>query len=150
MKKFRLEDINKQQAFTEPPEGYFDRLPGIIQSKTTQKERGPITSILFIRALKMVPVAALLVLIAIFTGIIPMKEAKPDFDEILSEVSSEDIIQYLEELDISNEEILEEADLAALSMEFEAVEDPLMEALDIEDETILRLFDETKMEDGLL
>jgi hypothetical protein len=98
----------------------------------------------------MVPVAALLVLIALFTGIIPMKDAKPDFNEILSEVSSEDIIQYLEELDISNEEILEEADLAALSMEFEAVEDPLMEALDIEDETILRLFDETKMEDGLL
>lgn len=150
MKKFRIEDIDKRRVFTEPPEGYFDKLPGIIQSKTAHKERSSKSRVFFIRALKMVPVAALLILIALYSGVISLKEDNPGFEELLSEVSSDDIIQYLEEIDISNEEILEEVDLTALSLEFEQIEDPLLETLDIEDEALLQLYDEYEIQDSLL
>ena len=150
MKKFRLEDLEKRQVFNKPPEGYFDRLPGIIQAKTAHKATKSNQQVVWIKALKMVPVAALLVLIAIYSGIFQRQGTEPGFEEMLSQVTSEDIILYLEELDISNDEILQEVDLKALSLEFENMEDPLMDNLEIEDETLMQLYDDFDLQDSLL
>ncbi len=153
MKKIRLEDLKKRQVLSEPPEGYFDRLPGIIQSKTAHKAktgRKAARQVYWIRALKLVPVAALLVIIALYSGIFTANDVNPDFEELLSQVSTEEIVLYLEELDISNEEILEGVDIKALSMELENVDDPLMENLEIEDETLIELYEDFDLQDSLL
>ena len=150
MKKFRLEDLEKRQVFNKPPEGYFDRLPGIIQAKTAHKAGKSGRQLVWTNALKLVPVAALMILIAIYSGIFQERTVEPGFEEILSQVTSDDIILYLEELDISNDEILEEVDLKALSLELESIDDPLMDNLEIEDETLIQLYDDFDLQDSLL
>ena len=148
MKKFRLEDIDKRRVFNDPPERYFDELPGIIQAKTANagKKKG----IVWVRALKLVPAAALLLLIAFYSGIFTADESTPEFEEILSEVNSEDIIEYLVELDVTNEEILTEVDFNSVSFEFESIGDPLMNNLDVEDEALIELYEEYDLPNGLL
>lgn len=149
MKKYRLEDIKKQQVFTEPPEGYFDRLPGIIQAQTANKPvRRP--QLYWVRVLRLVPLAAVVVLIALYSGLLDKKESGPGLDELLSEVTTDEIIQYLEDLDLTNEEILEEVDLMALSSEFEDLQDRLIDNLNIEDETMIQLYDDFDVQDSLL
>ncbi len=149
MKKYRLEDIKKQQVFTEPPEGYFDRLPGIIQAQTANKPvRRP--QLYWLRVLRLAPLAAVVVLIALYSGLLNKKESGPGLDELLSEVTTDEIIQYLEDLDLTNEEILEEVDLMALSSEFEDLQDRLIDNLNIEDETMIQLYDDFDVQDSLL
>jgi hypothetical protein len=149
MKKHRLEDINKSQVFTEPPEGYFDKLPGILQARTANK---PVKTarLYWVGALKLIPAAAAIVLIVLYSGLLNQKESAPGFEEMLSEVTSDDILQYLEELDLTSEEILDEVDLRVLSLEFEDMEDPLIDNLDIEDETLLQMYDDFDLQDSLL
>ena len=149
MKKYRLEDIKKRRVFTKPPDGYFDKLPGIIQAKTANKP-GKSTRIVWITALKWVPAAALLAVIAFYSGLFQPQMVTPGFEEVLAEVSNEDIIWYLQEIDITNDEILEEVDLSALSLGIDQMHDPLMETLDIEDETLLQLYDDFDVQDSLL
>ena len=147
--KYRLEDINKRQVFTKPPDGYFDKLPGIIQAQTANKpSERPL--LYWVRAMKLVPAVAAIVLIVLYSGLLNYDQSVPGLDEVLSEVTSEDIIKYLENMELTNEEILEEVDLMALSLEFEDMEDPLIENLDIEDETWMQLYDDAGVQDDLL
>lgn len=149
MKKHRLEDINKSQVFTDPPEGYFDKLPGILQARTANKTVKT-ARFYWVGALKLIPAAAAIVLIVLYSGLLNQKESAPGFEEMLSEVTSDDILQYLEELDLTSEEILDEVDLRVLSLGFEDLEDPLIDNLDIEDETLLQLYDDFDLQDSLL
>ena len=149
MKKFRLEDIEKQQVFTKPPDGYFEKLPGIIQAKTANKSRTGAKTF-WLTALKLAPVAGLLVFIALYSGVFNSQDSGPGLEDVLSEVSTEDIIWYLEELDITNDEIFEEVDLKALSLEIDDMRNPLLESMDIEDEALIELYDDYNMQEGLL
>jgi len=149
MKKFRLDDLKKNRLFSDPPQDYFDKLPGIIQAKTANQPRTQ-SQTYWIGALKLIPVAALMVLIALYSGLLNNEKSVPGFNVILSEVSSDDIIQYLEELDISNEEILAEVDMNALSFEFDDTQDPLIDNLNIEDEALMQLYDDFDVQDSLL
>ena len=149
MKKHRLEDIKKSQVFTAPPEGYFDKLPGILQARTANKTVKT-ARFYWVGALKLIPAAAAIVLIVLYSGLLNQKESAPGFEEMLSEVTSDDILQYLEELDLTSEEILDEVDLRVLSLGFEDLEDPLIDNLDIEDETLLQLYDDFDLQDSLL
>jgi hypothetical protein len=149
MKKFRLEDIDKRQVFNKPPDDYFEKLPGIIQAKTANKSKSnPRTYLLM--ALKLAPVAGLLVFLALYSGVFSSQESGSGFDDMLSEVSNEDIIWYLEELDLTSDEIFEEVDLKALSHEIDDMRNPLLESMDIEDEAFIELYDDYNMQEGLL
>ena len=150
MKKIRLEDLDKRQVFNQPPEGYFDRLPGVIQAKTAHKAGSDGRQVFWIKVLKLIPVAAVLALIMVYSGLFSRQESTPGFEDLLSEVTTDDIILYLEDMEISNEEILEEVDLTAFSVEFESHEDPLIDNLDIEDESLIQLYQEYDLQDSLL
>ena len=149
MKKFRLEDIDKRQVFTKPPDGYFEKLPGIIQAKTANKPRTAAKTF-WLTALKLAPVAGLLVFIALYSGVFNSRDAGQGLEDVLSEVSTDDIIWYLEELDITNDEIFEEVDLKALSLEVDDMRNPLLESMEIEDEALIELYDDYNMQESLL
>ena len=104
----------------------------------------------WVGVLRLVPLAAVVVLIALYSGLLNKKESGPGLDELLSEVTTDEIIQYLEDLDLTNEEILEEVDLMALSSEFEDLQDRLIDNLNIEDETMIQLYDDFDVQDSLL
>jgi hypothetical protein len=67
----KLEDIPKKTIF-EVPEGYFDKLPGVIQSRIAEQN--------------------------------PVKERIP----YLASVNSQDLVDYLDEGEVSIDEILDE------------------------------------------
>jgi hypothetical protein len=101
----KLEDIPKNNIF-EVPDGYFDRLPSKIQARIekTQPETHAV-SIFSFTLRYAVPVMLLGLATYLF-----WPKADSDHD-LLASVSSEQLVAYLNETDISTEDLLEEAQL---------------------------------------
>ena len=117
----RLEDIPKKSIF-ETPEGYFDQLPNIIQSRIAEKET--VTSSLF--SFKLVvryafPILAIgIALFFIFRQNVPLGNP----DELLASVSSEELSYYLVESDFTTDELLDLVDLT--DIEINALNDEIL------------------------
>jgi len=104
----KLEDIPKKEIFS-VPEGYFDKLPGVIQSRVAQKERHliPVNRLVLRYAL---PVVALIVVAVFWLN----RPTEISAENILASVETQDLIAYLNESDISTEEILENVSFDAI------------------------------------
>jgi hypothetical protein len=118
----KLEDIPKNHPF-KVPEAYFDKLPGIIQSRIGQKEPMPYFRYAFQYAL---PVAILVTIAVIFF----LPNSEQTVDTMLASVSTEELVVYLEQSDITTEELLESMDLNAENLE--AIESELYNLDDVE------------------
>lgn len=99
----KLEDIPKKEIFN-APEGYFDTLPGRIQARIEKDHniaRRPVVSFSLKYALPALIVAA--------AGIFWFTSAnKPlDVDSMLSAIETQDLVAYLDESDISTDEVIE-------------------------------------------
>jgi hypothetical protein len=105
----RLEDIPKKNIF-ETPEGYFDELPGIIQSRIVEKSRTTSPFPSFGLALRYaVPVLAIAIaLFFVFRSNAPLGNP----DELLASVSTEELTYYLVESDFTTDELLDLVDLS--------------------------------------
>jgi hypothetical protein len=106
----KLEDIPKKQIF-EVPEGYFEKLPGIIQSRVATEHKE--TSLWGARSLRLQYVLPAVVLIA--AGIFWFTQSPSDLttENILASVQTQDLVTYLGEADFTTEELLDDADLDA-------------------------------------
>ena len=125
----KLDEIPKKHPF-EVPEGYFDRLPGIIQARVAEKSEVKEAKPYFRYALQYaLPVIVLAIVALIY--FIPKNE---DADTILASVSTEELVAYLENSEITTEELLEEMTLDTESIE--AIESEVyfnFDELDIEE-----------------
>lgn len=104
----KLEDIPKKQNF-EVPEGYFEKLPGIIQARVaqpSQKEGWWFFSRFSIRF-------ALPAVILLFVGIFWYYRAQMDqsVETILATVQTEDLVAYLSDSDLTTDELLDDVHL---------------------------------------
>lgn len=101
----KLEDIPKKAIF-EAPYGYFDKLPGLIQARISENKPRQVARPYLRYALQYaLPVVALLVAALIF-----LKPAQPvDAERLLASVSTEELAAYLEQSDLSLDELLENA-----------------------------------------
>ncbi|MCB0492070.1 MAG: hypothetical protein KDC93_06600 [Cyclobacteriaceae bacterium] len=118
----KLEDIPKKNVFKEP-EGYFDELPGIIQSRIAKEEAKPLGIPSFGLVLRYaLPVLAVgLALFLIFRQS-DLMSSNPE--ELLASVDTEALSNYLIESDLTTEELLDYADLD--SKDIEALNDQLL------------------------
>ena len=113
----KLEDIPKKNAF-KVPEGYFDELPQIIQSRIAKKEAWP-AGIPSFRWAWRYALPVLAVCLALFFLLRPSGPgATPE--ELLASVDEEALATYLMESDLTTEELLDmasldEADINALN-----------------------------------
>jgi hypothetical protein len=109
----KLDEIPKNHPF-EVPDGYFERLPGIIQSRITApspvEKRTPV-----LRYALQFAVPVVLVLVAALYFLKPSQHA--DASTILASVSTEELFAYLEESEISTDDLLNEALLDAEGIE---------------------------------
>lgn len=124
----KLENIPKKNIY-EVPEGYFDKLPGMIQARI--EKENPRSHFLFTwgTTLKY----ALPVVIIFVIGLIWFNQSddkKGDFNSILATIETEDLVAYIGESDITTDELL---DAALLDMQ---------DAADIEDEVYGDVYDE--------
>jgi hypothetical protein len=103
-KMIRLDDIPKNRMFS-TPEDYFDKLPGIIRSKTTEtaREQGFVFNLpVFYR----LAVPALAILLVVFYFALRPTGSNYDVPALLAEVSTAELIAYLDESDITTDELL--------------------------------------------
>src|SRR5690349_21257375 len=102
----KLEDIPKNHPF-KVPEGYFDRLPEVIQARVANKSMVKEGKPYFRYALQYALPAIAMAIVAV----IYLTPNKPEtIDTMLASVSTEDLVAYLEESEITADELLESMD----------------------------------------
>jgi hypothetical protein len=106
----KLEDIPKKDIFS-VPDGYFEKLPGILQSRLTEHHQPSWkTSPIFRYSVRVaIPVLALAVGIFWYTR----QTGGTDAEMILASVETEDLMVYLQESDLSTEELMDHLPLNA-------------------------------------
>lgn len=109
----KLEDIPKNHPF-KVPEGYFDKLPGIIQARVAEQSEVKEAKPYFRLALQY---ALPVVVLAIVAVIYFVPKNGQDVDTMLASVSTEELVAYLEDSEITTEELLEEMTLDNESVE---------------------------------
>ncbi|MGE0773170.1 MAG: hypothetical protein AB7K37_15780 [Cyclobacteriaceae bacterium] len=104
----KLDEIEKKSIF-EVPEGYFDKLPGMIQSRIEATKPQPVCVPYYRLALRYaLPVAAVVFAVLVIFRNGDDLSASPE--ELLSSVSTEELAIYLTESGVSTEMLLEEVD----------------------------------------
>ena len=104
----KLEDIPKKQNF-EVPEGYFEKLPGIIQSRVVQQHKERSWGLDNSFALRFAVPVVILLAVGIFWY--SRSQMDKSVENILASVQTEDLITYLSESDFTTDELLEDAQL---------------------------------------
>jgi hypothetical protein len=103
----KLEDIPKKNIF-EVPDGYFEKLPTIIQSRVAvEKSSSPALKF----GLRFAIPAFLIALAIVFS--VNRRETAISAENILASVQTEDLVAYLKEADMTTDELLEDVELDA-------------------------------------
>lgn len=131
-----LENIPKKNVF-EVPEGYFDSLPGIIQARVAQEKKEPFWVFPVHYSVKYAVPALAIVLIAFF---IWSKPSIQSADDLLASVDSASLVAYLEDSDISSDDLLESIPLQ--TEEVDAIQKNSMDEIQADDLDLKTLSDE--------
>jgi hypothetical protein len=105
----KLEDLPKKEIFT-VPDGYFEKLPGVIQARVAapSKAARPV--------LRYTLQYALPVVVLLAAGIFwfaPATTSSTQAETLLADVNTEDLIAFLNDTDISTDELLDHGTLDA-------------------------------------
>jgi hypothetical protein len=107
----KLEDIPKKEIFT-VPDGYFETFPGIVQSRVAERNQPSLkTSPVFRYSVRFA--IPLLVLLAVGVFWYTRQPGGTDAETILASVETEDLMVYLQESDLSTEELMDHLPLDA-------------------------------------
>jgi hypothetical protein len=127
----KLEDIPKKSIF-EVPEGYFDRLPGVIQSRIAEKSPVRDQQSYWVLSLRYALPAIVLIAASIFVYQNYYSNQATDAESILASIDSQELVNYLDDDNVSMEEILEDVDVNEINpdelntMEFDFSETDLL------------------------
>ena len=126
--KYKLDDIEKKKVF-DVPEGYFEDLPMKIQKRIESES----TSKMAIAWPKWsVALAASLPLIAVFLFVIPSNDVNAE--DLLASVTQEELIAYLDEIELEEFEIITALGDNPSVFDFEETEG--LDDIDLEDQSI--------------
>jgi len=102
----KLEDIPKKEVF-DVPEGYFEKLPGMIQSRVSKSSAIPRP--VWVYGLRYALPAVILLAVAIFWFNRPGDDHSPE--DMLASIQTEELVEYLNDSDLTTDELLEQAHL---------------------------------------
>jgi len=139
--KFQINDLKKENIL-KVPEGYFDDLPMRIQSRIEQPKSIWEHSTLSFSIKYALPAIAI-ILIAYFGFL--RSPSIPEYEAILNEISTEEIVNYLAYSDVTTDEMLDNFDLEMLSMEITGSDDILFEDNDIDDQDLIDIYQELEV-----
>ena len=123
----KLEDIPKSNGF-EAPEGYFDRLPGIIQARVTKEQLEP-AGMPFLRYGLRIAVPILAIVAAAFFYRYDTRAQSAE--ELIASIDSAALAAYLGETDLSADDLLETITLDA--NELQAIQEGSMKEIILND-----------------
>ena len=139
--KYKLDDIDRKKVF-KAPDGYFENLPLKIQ-KRVEEERN--TSVRYAVPKWSLALAASLALIITFFFI--SQNNRPSPEEMLAEVSQDELVAYLDHLDLDEYEIATAFDE---DVEIFDEETNVLDGIDLEDQSIDDVLQEYDLEDEIL
>jgi len=143
----KLEDIKKKNIYT-VPDNYFDQLPTKIQSRINEKTPVFRIKLSWSLVFKVATPAFAMIMILFYFGL-KNNNTYESADEILSQVSSQDLIAYLETTDITTDEIIEEIDFTDVELDF--YEDgSIMQDIEMNKDNINTLLDEYGIDTDIL
>jgi len=149
-KKIRLDDIRKESIY-KVPSRYFVELPGIIQARIQKGQGETQRSSLPIFNWKIAFATATLLLTVVFYALFRGNSEAISPEEILAQVSIEDIIEYLDFSEITTEDILAELTLEEADIdEFLQSDIIFLNEEEIESIDLLELYEEFGIEDDSL
>ncbi|HRI79615.1 MAG TPA: hypothetical protein PLR06_08770 [Cyclobacteriaceae bacterium] len=131
-----LENIPKKNVF-EVPDGYFDRLPGIIQARVADEKRESFWTVSVRYSVRFALPALALVVVAFFFWSRPSGQSTED---MLASVDSISLVAYLEDSDISSDDLLESVSLQ--TDEADAIQENSMDEIQAADLDLKELGDE--------
>jgi hypothetical protein len=102
----KLEDIPKKEVF-DVPEGYFEKLPGMIQSRVSNP--GAFSRPAWVYGLRYALPAVILLAVTIFWFNRPTGDGSPE--GLLASVQTEELVAYLNDTDLTTDELLEQVHL---------------------------------------
>ena len=138
----KLKEIDRDNIF-KAPESYFDELPVRIQSKISSRKRKFFPDLNWSVVLKVsVPLAAIL-FFALYLGPQKTQNELSEPENLLAQVSADDVIAYLELEDIWTNDIIAQIDIRETDL-WQDDEDPLIDELDLDEEQLIDLIDAFK------
>ena len=142
-KPLKLENISKEQGFS-VPDGYFDKLPTIIQAKAIEstKKREILAPVGLLRLA--IP-SLLLIMVAGYFGykyVNSSKDSDAKIELMLAEVSTEDLVEYLDQTELTSEDLLD-----LVSFEGERIDDFSDNLENVSDEELELLMNDFEIED---
>jgi hypothetical protein len=138
----KLDDIPKKNVF-EVPEGYFDRLPGIIQSRVTTENAAPSWISSWGWSLRYAVPALVLIVAGLFW--LPIRGTKsPNIANELALIEPQQLGLYLEEHGLSTEDLMETTTWDAGDLQ--DLENAVYSQYPIEDKEIKKIEDEYNVE----
>lgn len=136
----KLDEIPKKNAF-EAPEGYFDRLPGIIQARVALIAVGAKRESLWIPHLRFSLKYALPVLVIGVASFFFLNNPQTmSAEELIASVDSAHLVAYLEDSDLNSDDLLEIVPLN--QEEAEAIQGRSIDELKVNDEDVEYLSNE--------
>ncbi len=123
----KLEDIPKNSVF-EVPDGYFDRLPGVIQARVATVKPEPVWSPFLRYGLKYaLPVMAIVVAALFYRSPLGSQST----EDLIASINSADLVAYLGDSDMSSDDLL---DVIPLDIhEANAIQESSMEEIMLND-----------------
>jgi len=138
--KTKLEDIKKAPVYT-VPDGYFDALPNAIVAKATARKKKRLLYWANPYVKLGVP-AALVLIVLVLANLVTNNKHIESPESLLAQVSMEEIIEYLEESDITTDELIEEVALLNSETELFGSEHGLLNGVEnLEGEELEELLD---------
>ena len=143
----KLEEIKKKNIYT-VPDKYFDQLPTRIQSRVNEKK--PVFGILssWKLVLKVAAPAFVVILMLFYIGVENYNSIQTP-ENILAQVSTDDLIAYLGTTDLTTEDIIEEIDFSTINLNFED-EGPIIQGIEMDAQDLDILFDEYGIDSEIL
>jgi len=140
----KLEDLNKDNIF-KVPDNYFENFPDRLQKRIEEKENHKKVPVIRLRSIINMAAAAAILIFAIY-GITKINDNKTSVDQLLSEISSEELVNYLVESEISTDEFLESLDVSIIASTEDPISDEFNPSESLDEETIDDLLDEYEIE----
>ncbi|HMV10409.1 MAG TPA: hypothetical protein PK325_05995 [Cyclobacteriaceae bacterium] len=123
----KLEDIPKNNPFS-VPDGYFDKLPGVIQARIDAgRVKKPVPYLRYALQYAMPVVALIIVAVFYFRP----QAAAESYNDLLASVSSEQLVAYLADSDITTDDLVDAGTLDEESAE--AIEAEVFTDIDFDD-----------------
>lgn len=148
-KLFKLDELKRENIFR-TPDGYFDQLPAQIQARIKKREAYGFRPVLVTSLKFALPIIILAVVIFQLDLFAPQVSSEPDPLALLNEVSTQDLVAYLGETDITAEEILVELNLDDNEIDFSEEGILILDDFDLENGEVNRILEEYDIEGDYL